>query len=51
MSARDLSEPLVLLPDLLCDARLFAPQVAALSARATIVTRALDLFIWDNARD
>jgi pimeloyl-ACP methyl ester carboxylesterase len=33
--------PLVLLPGMMCDARLFAPQVAALSARRTVQVAAL----------
>ncbi|NNG02877.1 MAG: alpha/beta fold hydrolase [Inquilinus sp.] len=33
--------PLVLLPGMMCDARLFAPQIAALSAARTIVVAAI----------
>ena len=33
--------PLVLLPGMMCDARLFAPQIAALSARRSITVAAL----------
>lgn len=33
-----MSEPLVLLPDILCDARYFGPQLAELSAEYTVMT-------------
>lgn len=36
-SASDLSAPLVFLPGMMCDARLFAPQAAAFSSSRTIV--------------
>lgn len=34
-------EPLVLLPGMMCDARLFAPQIAALSAETTVAVAAI----------
>ena len=32
-----MAEPLVLLPGMMCDARVFTPQVRALSPRSTVV--------------
>lgn len=38
-----MSEPLVLLPDILCDARYFGPQIAELSAERAIMTMPLSV--------
>ena len=37
-----MNPPLVLLPGMMCDARLFSPQIAALSARRTVTVPCLD---------